>query len=183
MPNSIIAAIALSEHVSPLRSRKTGVMIRFAFSVMRLRDSDQSLGLTVESLTLTLLRAKLRQFRLRQSYFIHRPLPTALTPSSKILINTLALQPIESGHRDDVPRAPSIGMMIQRDQRVTTDDRSRDEPIEKSTERPQQVRVITKWFRLAVLFGHQGVEQKQRPTWNFAASADQKPFEIFRTPA
>ncbi len=148
-------------------------MIRLTFPVMRLSDSDEPLGVAVESLSMALLLIpKLGQLGLREAHFIHRALPAALTPPAKILVDTLAFQPIESGHRNPVPRAPSIGVMIERDQRVTTDDRPRAKPIEISTERPQQVGVITKWFRPAVLFGHQGVEQKQGPTWDFTTSTD-----------
>ena len=82
-------------------------MIRLTFSVMRLSDSDQPLGVAVESLSMPLLLIpKLDQLGLREAHLIHRALPAALTPPSKILVDTLAFQPIESGHRDHIPRDP-----------------------------------------------------------------------------
>src|SRR6185437_1603310 len=183
VPNPVIAAIALSKHLPPLRPRETGIMVRLTFSVMGLSDSDELLSLAVESLSMALLLTpKFRELCLRQAHLIHRALPTGVTPPAKIFINALALQPIESGHGNHFPRTPPINMMIERDQRVTADDRPSCKSVEKSTERSQQIRMITKRFRLTVLFGHQRVEQKQRSAWNFGASTDEKPLEVFRTP-
>src|SRR5690242_17968968 len=116
MPNPVIATIALSKHLSPLRSRETGIMVRLAFSIMGLRHPDELLSLAVESLSMALLLVpQLRELRLRHAHLIHRALPAGVAPPAKILIDALALQPVESGHRDHFSRPPSIGVVINRD--------------------------------------------------------------------
>ena len=59
----------------------------------------------------------------------------------------------------------------------------RQESVEKSSERREQVWMITKWFGPAVLLGHQRVQEKQRPAGYFTGPADKKPFEVVRAPS
>jgi len=161
MPNSVITPVALSEHFSPLWTRKTGIMIRFTFSVMCLGNPDQAFCFAIESLPMALLlTGQFRQLCLRETDLIHRSLPSTLTPSPKILIDALAFQPIEPSHRNHFPSTPPIRVVIQRNQRITADHCSCNKPIEKPSKRSQEVRVITKRLRLTVLLGNQRIEQK-----------------------
>jgi hypothetical protein len=100
-------------------------MIRFTFSVMCLGNPDQALCFAIESLTLTLLlTGQFSQLCFRETDLIHRPLPSALTPSPKVLIDALAFQPVEPSDRNHFPGTPSIRVAIQRNQRITADHRS-----------------------------------------------------------
>ena len=102
MPNSKIVPIILAKQFPPLLHRQTGIMFRLALPVMRLENPQQPLHFMVQQLRLlSFLVLNLLQVMSADPKFVHRALPTRLTPPFEILVNALAFRgpkPQETHH-------------------------------------------------------------------------------------
>ena len=66
-------------------------MIGFTLTIMRLRESDKSLGLAVELMPpLPLLPDKFLHFTIGHTGFIHCSLPSGVAPPSEVFVDALA---------------------------------------------------------------------------------------------
>src|SRR5512147_2527649 len=116
MPDSVVAAIPLREHLFPLASGQTGVVVRFTLSIVGLRESDNSLGLAVEPLPrMLLLVEEILQLDLGDACLIHCALPAGVPPAPEVFINALVLRSVQTYGGDDFSRAPSVAVVIHCD--------------------------------------------------------------------